>query len=368
MVGAPPTSPTWFAEVGPAPRWVDPGEAWLARQLPARGNRSRKGRSEGSAASPGPCSDICASASLRRVSERAHAGRLPSSLARCARLARQSRRPGALGRNPGARLRLRSFERGRAARRRTNPRWLRCEERQRRASTPPRPPYPCSVLLRTLLAGLAGVALSLSAPPVGFFWVLPVAVAAYVVITAGMTPRRAWVPGLAFGVGYCYVLMWWMREVDVYAWVALSGLEALFYGLLGAAVPLLRRLPVWPLWVAVAWTAMEVLRSGWPFSGMPWGRLAFAVVDTPVGAGARVRRGDRRQPAARAGGGVARCPRPGRHPPAGGRSRAWSRPLRSCWLPHYSPGSPRPTAPSGSPRCRATCRATAPTCWPTSAR
>jgi apolipoprotein N-acyltransferase len=133
-----------------------------------------------------------------------------------------------------------------------------------------------------LLAGLAGVALSLSAPPVGFFWVLPAAVAAYVVITAGMTPRRAWVPGLAFGVGYCYVLMWWMREVDVYAWVALSGLEALFYGLLGAAVPVLRRLPVWPLWVAMAWTAMEVLRSGWPFSGMPWGRLAFAVVDTPV--------------------------------------------------------------------------------------
>ncbi len=38
-----------------------------------------------------------------------------------------------------------------------------------------------SVLLRTLLAGLAGVALSLSAPPVGFFWVLPLAVAAYVV-------------------------------------------------------------------------------------------------------------------------------------------------------------------------------------------
>jgi apolipoprotein N-acyltransferase len=68
----------------------------------------------------------------------------------------------------------------------------------------------------------------------------------------------------------------------VYAWLALSGLEALFYGLLGAAVPVLRRLPFWPVWVAVAWSAMEVLRSGWPFSGMPWGRLAFAVVDTPV--------------------------------------------------------------------------------------
>jgi apolipoprotein N-acyltransferase len=27
---------------------------------------------------------------------------------------------------------------------------------------------------------------------------------------------------------------------------------------------------------------MEFVRSGWPFSGMPWGRLAYAVADTPV--------------------------------------------------------------------------------------
>ena len=47
------------------------------------------------------------------------------------------------------------------------------------------------MLLRTVLAGLAGVALSLSAPPVGFFWVLPFCVAAYVLLTVDLTPRRA---------------------------------------------------------------------------------------------------------------------------------------------------------------------------------
>jgi apolipoprotein N-acyltransferase len=76
--------------------------------------------------------------------------------------------------------------------------------------------------------------------------------------------------------------MWWMHAVDVYAWLALAGLEAVFFGVLGALVPVLTRLPLWPLWAAVAWEGIEVLRSGWPFSGMPWGRLAFAVVDTPV--------------------------------------------------------------------------------------
>ncbi|MEC9050822.1 MAG: apolipoprotein N-acyltransferase, partial [Actinomycetota bacterium] len=59
-----------------------------------------------------------------------------------------------------------------------------------------------------------------------------------------------------------------------------------FYGLAWAAVAALtRHAPTrrwWPLWGAAAWTSAEVVRSGWPVSGMPWGRLAFAVVDTPV--------------------------------------------------------------------------------------
>ncbi len=135
---------------------------------------------------------------------------------------------------------------------------------------------------RALVAVIGGAALSLAFPPTGMAWLLPVGVALFFATTLDLPVRRAWIPGLAFGVAFCYSLMWWMRAVDVYAWLALSGLEAAFYGLLGAAVPLLRRLPVWPLWAAVAWVAMEVLRSGWPFSGMPWGRLAFATIDTPA--------------------------------------------------------------------------------------
>ncbi len=138
------------------------------------------------------------------------------------------------------------------------------------------------MLTRSLLAGLAGIALSTAFPPVGLFIVLPFAVAAFFLLTQGLPARRAWIPGLAFGIGFTYVLMWWMHAVDIYAWLALSGLEAAFFGLLGALVPVLTRLPLWPLWAAVAWVGIEVLRSGWPFSGMPWGRLAFAVVDTPV--------------------------------------------------------------------------------------
>jgi apolipoprotein N-acyltransferase len=137
------------------------------------------------------------------------------------------------------------------------------------------------VLLRTGAAFGAGVVLALAFEPVGASFLIPFAVAAYALLTRGLPVRRAWIPGLAFGVGFSYVLMFWMRVVGWDAWLALSALEASFYGVLGAAVPVLARSRLWPLLLALAWVAMEYWRSNWPFGGMPWGRLAYATADTP---------------------------------------------------------------------------------------
>jgi apolipoprotein N-acyltransferase len=118
--------------------------------------------------------------------------------------------------------------------------------------------------------------------PVAVAWVIPVAVAGFVVATRGLTVRRAFVVGLAFGAVFYFVHIFWMRAVGLSAWVALSTLETLFYATLGSLSALLQRHRLWPLWFASAWTVLEVARSGWPLGGMPWGRLAFGVVDTPV--------------------------------------------------------------------------------------
>ena len=139
-----------------------------------------------------------------------------------------------------------------------------------------------TVLLRTSLALVAGVVLALAFEPVAAAFLVPVAVAGFVLTTRGLPAGRAWIPGLAFGVGFYFVLIFWMRAVGTDAWLALAGIEALFYGLLGSATAVLTRRQAWPLWFAAAWVSMEVIRSSWPFSGMPWGRLAFATVDTPV--------------------------------------------------------------------------------------
>lgn len=136
--------------------------------------------------------------------------------------------------------------------------------------------------LRLLLAFASGVVLALAFEPVAAPYVVPFAVAAFVLCCRGLRVRSGWLPGLAFGIGFQFVLLFWMRAVGSDAWVALAGVEAAFLGLLGSLTAVLTRHRWWPLWVAAAWVAIEVWRSGWPFSGMPWGRLAFAVVDTPV--------------------------------------------------------------------------------------
>jgi apolipoprotein N-acyltransferase len=137
------------------------------------------------------------------------------------------------------------------------------------------------VLLRTGSALLAGVLLSLAFEPVGAAYLIPLAVAGFVLSIHGLPARRGWIPGLAFGVGFCYVLMFWMRVVGIDAWIALSALEASFYGILGAVAAALSRRRLAPVWIACAWTGMEAIRSTWPFGGMPWGRLAFGTAETP---------------------------------------------------------------------------------------
>jgi len=139
------------------------------------------------------------------------------------------------------------------------------------------------VLARILVAVAGGLALTASFEPIAIAYLVPVGLAAFALATRDLTFWRAGLVGLVFGVAFYFTHIEWMRaSIGADAWLALSAIEALFYGVVGLAVPLVRRLPAWPIWLAATWTAVESLRSGWPFSGMPWGRVSFAVIDTPI--------------------------------------------------------------------------------------
>ena len=138
------------------------------------------------------------------------------------------------------------------------------------------------MLIRVVCAVVSGLALSTAFEPVALPWLIPFAVATFVLVTRDQRPRRALVLGLAFGASFYFTHIVWMQAVGVPAWIALSLLETSFYAALGSASAVLQRHRLWPLWFAAAWTTAEVVRSVWPLGGMPWGRLAFAVVDTPA--------------------------------------------------------------------------------------
>ena len=140
------------------------------------------------------------------------------------------------------------------------------------------------LLARSALAALAGVAAGLAFEPYHWVYLLPLAVAALTL--AGRHRAEAedgfWV-GLVFGTAFMLVLLPWLQVIGVYAWIAAGPGRG---AVLRAGRP--RRPGRGP--AAAAGRCGRRLRGCWPrgcgpwcpFGGFPWGRLAFAVEDTPV--------------------------------------------------------------------------------------
>jgi apolipoprotein N-acyltransferase len=137
------------------------------------------------------------------------------------------------------------------------------------------------VPLRCLLALVGGLLLAAAFEPIGHAWLMPPTIAVLVLCVRGLGPRRAWLPSLVFGVAFTYAVMVWMRSVGTDAWIAMCAMEAAFFVPLGVGLSWSMRVRAWPVLSALWWVGIETWRSGFPFSGMPFGRLAFATAGTP---------------------------------------------------------------------------------------
>jgi apolipoprotein N-acyltransferase len=135
------------------------------------------------------------------------------------------------------------------------------------------------------VAILAGVALCLSFPPFGWWYLAFVAFAllGWPLTRGSTTVAGGFGYGLLFGLAFYLPLLPWISGlVGEVPWIALSALEALFPALFGALAVVVRRLPGWPLWFAGLWAAQEWLKSTVPFGGFPWGVVAFGQTDGPL--------------------------------------------------------------------------------------
>lgn len=146
-----------------------------------------------------------------------------------------------------------------------------------RTAFPPR-------LLRLLVAVTAGLLLCISFPPIGWWWsaVVSFALLSWVLVHPKTTPAGGLGYGFLFGLAFYIPLIPWISGlVGPVPWLALSAMEALFPALFGWLAVVVRRVPGWPLWFAVLWSAQEWLKSSVPFGGFPWGIVGFGQTTGP---------------------------------------------------------------------------------------
>ena len=135
------------------------------------------------------------------------------------------------------------------------------------------------------VAIVAGLALCVSFPPFGW-WYLAIAAfgsLAWVLTRETTTRAGGFGYGFLFGLAFYLPLLPWISGlVGAFPWIMLSVVQALFPGLFGLAAVGVRRLSGWPFWFAGLWATQEWLKSSVPFGGFPWGVVGFSQTDGPL--------------------------------------------------------------------------------------
>lgn len=143
----------------------------------------------------------------------------------------------------------------------------------------------------TLAQATAGGLVTETAFPDRSWWPMAaLGVALLVLALRRDSPRWCAVVGLVWGLAFFLPHLRWADEATgPLPWLVLAALQAALLAVGAAAWAWTRcapRLgghgPSAVLAFAVLWVATEQLRSGWPFGGFPWGRLAFSQTDGPL--------------------------------------------------------------------------------------
>ena len=139
-------------------------------------------------------------------------------------------------------------------------------------------------LTRLVATIVAGLLLCSSYPRFNWWWaaILAFGALAWVLTRPATTPIGGFGYGLVFGFAFYLPLIRWISIlVGAVPLLALVTLCAAFPALFGLAAVTVRRLPGWPIWFALLWTAQEWLKCTIPFGGFPWGVVAAGQTSGP---------------------------------------------------------------------------------------
>lgn len=129
-----------------------------------------------------------------------------------------------------------------------------------------------------------GLLLYVASPPRDLWWLAPIALAPWLAVVRGRRARVGFGYGMVFGLAYLMPFLGWLlaflgAQFGPWPWLGVSLVEAVFFGLAGAAAARVSRLPLAPVWTAAAFVTAELAKDSVPFGGFPWGRLAFTQVN-----------------------------------------------------------------------------------------
>jgi len=141
--------------------------------------------------------------------------------------------------------------------------------------------FPRAWLLRCVAAAASGFVFYLSFAPRPLWWLAPLAFTGFALVLRGRGFRGAFGYGFLFGVAFFLPLLTWLLDFlgpdfGPWPWLGLSCALAAYYGLGGTLFRVVSRLPLAPVWAALAFIALETPRTWFPFGGFPWGRVAFS--------------------------------------------------------------------------------------------
>jgi apolipoprotein N-acyltransferase len=139
-----------------------------------------------------------------------------------------------------------------------------------------------SLKQRAPLFILLGLIQALCFPPIGLAFLLPICVAAYLLLLTGLEIKWAFRLGLVYGLAWCAADVFWFANIFGTAAISLWVIIAFFPGLFGGLFVWTRkRLPQIPFWLlaAVLWTGVEYYRSEPFVLNFGWLGLSYAAVN-----------------------------------------------------------------------------------------
>jgi len=131
----------------------------------------------------------------------------------------------------------------------------------------------------------AGGVLALCFPPVGLSFLLPLCMAALLLLLQDMSARKAFYIGFAFGMAAYGGSLFWLSHLFGAAAISLCAILALFPALFAALFTWLRaRLPRLPIWLlaGLIWTGVEYYRSEPFVLNFGWMGLGYGVAGSPA--------------------------------------------------------------------------------------